>query len=671
MNFAHRLCFGVLGFSGALANATSDAGIVANHASPQVVFRSTGIAESQWTEGFWADRFKTAADTMVPHMGELLKSDTGHALNNFKIAAGLQEGEFQGMWWYDGDFYKWMEAAIFVHAHQPNPEILEDLDEIIALIARVQLDNGYLSTPIQINGTEPYSERRFHELYSSGHLLNAACIHHRVTGRRNFLDIAVKHADHLVEVFSKQPPRLARFGFNPTQISGLVELYRTTGDERYLELAQLFIDKRGKNRGKGASAVRPMMAGDMAQDRTPFRQENEAVGHAVLGLYLYPGAADVYAETGEVALLESLQRIWANMVDKKMYVTGAAGQGHHGGSSQVDFVHKAFLDEYQMHNANAYNETCANVCNAMFNWRMLGLTGDARHADVMELVLYNSALSGISIEGRDYFYTNPLRRTFDQHLGPTDYAERTPYIPCFCCPPNLVRTIAKSAGWAYSITPGGVAVNLYGGNRLSTQLDDGSPIEIMQESAYPWEGSIRLELGSCRDTPFDILLRIPGWAEAAQLRVNGEPVDVLTKPGTYAKLRRPWRAGDVIELNLPMPIELIEGHPRIEETRNQIAVKRGPVVYCVETPDLPEGTRITDVYLAQDARLEAVYHPNLLGGLSLIEGNVDLRTDRSPGMYRKLEDPSWKSIPMSFIPDYAWSNRGLAEMSVFLPIRWN
>lgn len=646
------------------------AGIVDNQASPHVTFRSVGIGECEWTEGFWADKFQLAAEVMVPHMGDLLKSDTGHALNNFKIAAGLKEGKFQGMWWHDGDFYKWMEAATFIYAQTRDPAIRADLDELIDLIGTVQLDSGYLSTPIQINGWEPYSERRFHELYNSGHLLNAACIHHRVTGQRNFLDIAIKHADFLVETFMPQPDHLARFAFNPTQISGLVELYRTTGKRDYLELAQLFIDKRGRNKSLGLDAVRTQMVGDMSQDRTPFRQEDEAVGHAVLAMYLYSGAADVYAETGEQALRDTLDRIWENVVDRKMYVTGAVGQGHHGSSSQVDFVHEAFLAEFQMHNAYAYNETCANVCNAMFNWRMLGLSGDARYADVIELVLYNSALSGISADGKTYFYTNPLRRTSDQHLGPTDYAERTPYIPCFCCPPNLVRTIAKSAGWAYSQTEDGIAVNLYGGNRLETQLPDGATVRLRQETDYPWDGAIRITVEECEDTPFTLSLRIPGWSRSAELSINGEPVTADLTPATYAELNRSWQVGDVIELNLPMPVEMLEGHPRIEEVRNQVAVKRGPVVYCLESPDLPSNIDVLDVYLSAASSLEPVYQPDLLGGIVTIQGEALTRPGGDGGMYRPVDVPDWESVSLSLTPYYAWSNRGLAEMSVFLPVVW-
>ena len=381
-------------------------GIVNNSESPHVVLKSINIGDCQWTDGFWADKYRLCEEVMVPYMGTLLKGDIGHGYNNFKIAAGLKEGEHKGHWWHDGDFYKWMESAMYVYGINKDEKIVEELDEIIEIIGKAQEDDGYVSTHVTINGFDRFSNRQYHELYNSGHLLTSACIHHRVTGKTNFLDIAVKHADYLYGVFQPRPKELARFGFNPSQIMGLVELYRTTRDARYLELAEIFVNMRGDGPVQ-APTVNPKFEGDMCQDRVPIREETEAVGHAVLAMYLYAGVADLYAETGEKALLDALERLWANVVDKKMYVTGAVGQAHHGASSRVDFVHEAFIDEYMMPNSTAYNETCANVGNAMFNWRMLSLKGESKYADVMELVLYNSALSGISSDGKHYFLRQP------------------------------------------------------------------------------------------------------------------------------------------------------------------------------------------------------------------------------------------------------------------------
>ncbi|WP_246041070.1 glycoside hydrolase family 127 protein [Flavivirga rizhaonensis] len=649
-------------------NLDSSKGAINTANSPHVKLKSLNIGDCQWTDGFWADKFKVAEEVMVPYMGEVLKGDTGHALNNFKFAAGLKEGKHKGTNWHDGDFYKWMEAATYVYAINKDEKITNELDGLIEIIGKAQQDNGYLQTQIQLTKAEPFSERRYHEMYNSGHLYIAACIYYRVTGKTNFLDIAIKHADNLYVAFQPQPKELARFGFNQVQIMGLVELYRTTKDKRYLELAEIFINMRGKSKVKPDPTVRFNQIGDMTQERTPLRESDEAVGHAVLALYYYAGAADVYAETGEKALIDALDKIWGNIVDKKMFVTGACGQKHHGGSSNRDFVHEAFTIDYEMHNAHAYNETCANLCNAMFNYRMLGVKGESKHADIMELVLYNSALSGISLEGNTYFYTNPLRRTKGHKMGVTDYPGRVSYIPCFCCPPNLVRTIVKSSAWAYSLSENGVAVNLYGGNKLDTKLIDGSTIRLKQETNYPWEGNIKITIDACKKDTFDILLRIPDWADSSKIMVNGKTANTKAKPGNFAIINRKWQKGDVISLNLPMDIKLLEGNPLIEEVRNQATIKRGPVVYCVESPDLPKDTDILDVYLPIKSELTATYKPDLLGGVTAISGNVKLRKDDKKGMYRELSDLKWKNHKAQFVPYFAWSNRGESEMSVWLPL---
>lgn len=579
-------------------------GIINNADSPHVKLRSIDIGDCQWTSGFWADKFKLCEEVMVPHMGSLLKGDIGHAYNNFKIVAGLKEGEHRGTHWHDGDFYKWMEAASYVYAINKEPKILEELDEIIDVIGRAQAGDGYLHTSVMLKGLGRYTNRGHHEMYNSGHMLTSACIHHRVTGKRNFLEVAIEHADHLCETFGPQPKELARFGFNQTQIMGLVELYRTTGNKDYLRLAEIFINMRGRSRPVPDDTVRYTMVGDMVQERKPLRKETEAVGHAVLALYYYAGAADVYAETGDKALVDALDRIWDSVVNRKMYVTGACGQTHHGASSRRDFVHEALIDDYMMPNLTAYNETCANICNAMFSYRMLGVKGESKYADIMGLVLYNSGISGISADGTHFFYTNPLRRTHDHAMDTTDQKTREPYIHCFCCPPNLVRTIAKVSGWAYSLSQNGVAVNLYGGNKLATTMQDGSELKLKQETQYPWDGKVEITVESCKSEPFDMMLRIPEWAEGSAIKVNGRDCGVEAEAGSYATINRAWKAGDVVTLDMPLEIRLLTGHPRIEEVRNQAAIKRGPVVYCIETPDLPENTDILDVYLPSDIELE-------------------------------------------------------------------
>ena len=649
--------------------------IVNNSESPNVVLRNINYGDCRWTDGFWADKFEQCAEVMVPYMGSVLKGDIGHGYNNFKIAAGLMEGHHQGFAWHDGDFFKWMEAATYVYAINRDEAILHELDEVIDVIGKTQEDDGYLHTNIQIDGIPHFSNRKYHEMYNCGHLYTSACIHNRITGKTNFLSIAIKNADLLYKLFQPQPKELSRFGFNQSQIMGLTELYRSTRDRRYLELAEIFINNRGKSEVVEDASTAGYPIGDMVQERVPLREETEAVGHAVLALYYYSGAADVYAETGEKALIDALDRLWDNVANKKMYVTGAVGQAHFGASTRRDKIEEGFLDEYLMPNSTAYNETCANIANAMFNWRLLSIKGESKYADIMELVLYNSALVGISADGKHYFYANPLRmnhgqREYADHRDCTESANREPYIECFCCPPNLVRTIAKASGWAYSLSENGVTVNLFGGNKLNTTLPDGSALKLTQQTSYPWEGRVLLTVDECKTSEFSISVRVPNWAVGTTIQINGNDAGVEVVPGTFAVIERAWQAGDVITVDMPMEVTMVEGHPRIEEVRNQVAIKRGPLVYCIESPDLPAGTKPLDVYLEGNSELKASHRPDLLGGVTMISANVLLRPDTAQGMYRAVKKPQWSSRKVDFVPYYAWSNRGTAEMTVFVPVVW-
>ncbi|RKR12195.1 hypothetical protein CLV91_2320 [Maribacter vaceletii] len=668
--------FGILAMQITFAQ---EKGILNNAESKHVKLKSVNMGDCQWTDGFWADKFKVAEEKMIPYMRSLLTGDTGHALNNFKIAAGHKEGEHKGMRWHDGDFYKFMEAAMYVYAQNKDPKLLSELDGYIAIIGEAQLEDGYLQTQIQLNDdVERYDNRKYHEMYNSGHLLTSACIHNRITGQTNFLDIAIKHADLLVSLFMTDDERYGRFGFNQTQIMGLVELYRTTKEKKYLNLAEKFINNRGAYEVKETPETKGYPIGDMVQERTPIRKSSEAVGHAVLALYYYAGAADVAAETGEQELIDALDRLWMNVALEKMYVTGAVGQTHYGASTNRDKIEEGFIDGYIMPNLTAYNETCANVCNSMFSYRMLGLKGESKYADIMELVLYNSALSGINLDGDRYYYANPLRvlhGTRDYDKMNTEFPTRQEYLDCFCCPPNLVRTIAKVSGWAYSLSSNGVAVNLYGGNTLSTKLLDGSKIKLKQETMYPWEGDVKITIQESKRKPFDIMLRIPEWAEGSKVLVNGEAVAVSVTPGTFTTINRKWRKGDIIRLDMPMDVNFVEGHSRIEEVRNQVAIKRGPVVYCVESVDLPKESSVIDVYIKGDAeKLTAEYRSDFLGGVSAITGEVLLRkTDNGKGLYHKVKKPNMETYKTTFVPYYAWSNRNKgkeSEMTVFLPVIW-
>ncbi|MBJ2173587.1 glycoside hydrolase family 127 protein [Aureibaculum sp. A20] len=645
--------------------------------SPFVKLKSINFGDCKWTSGFWSEKVKNAEEKMLPYMGDLLCGDIGHGLNNFKIAAGEKEGEHKGFFWHDGDFYKFMEAKMYIYGLTKKASLLKELDEYIEIIGKAQEDDGYIHSYVQITkGVDRFENRKYHEMYNYGHLFIAGTVHYRLTGQPNFLNIAIKAADLLYTYFMPDTKHYQRFGFNQTQIMGLVELYRTTRDKRYLKLAEKFINRRGTFEIKHDDTTEGYPIGDMVQERTPLRESKEAVGHAVLALYYYAGAADVYAETGEKALIDALDKLWENVTGKKMYVTGAVGQAHYGASTSLDMIEEGFIDAYMMPNMTAYNETCANLCNAMFSSRMMGIYGESRYADIIELVLYNSGLSGISLEGKEYFYSNPLRmvndtRDYDAHADVTESPVRQPYLECFCCPPNLVRTICKSSGWAYNLSENGVAVVLFGANNLDTTLLDGSVIKLSQDTEYPWKGLVKITIDECKDSAFEIKVRIPKWAVGSTLKINDKEVNVEVKPGTFATISRAWKAGDTITLDMPMEVTLIEGHNRIEEVRNQVAVKRGPIVYCIETPDLPKDTSILDVYFNGNDQFEAVHKDGFLEGVTVINTELLIREDKKDDMYQAVKKPSWKSHKTQLVPYFAWSNRGQAEMTVFMPIVWN
>ena len=622
-----------------------------------------------WRAGFWGNLFELCRSAILPSMRVALNDETNGAhFINFYLAAGLKHGKRIGTNWSDGDCYKYMEALTHVYGATGDSAILAELDELLAVIAQAQQDNGYISTNIQLSDDmQPWTNLRWHELYNMGHLLTAASVHHRITGQRNFLDIAIKLADHLCDTFVPCPAHLAHFGFNPSNTMGAVDLYRETGDARYLELAQTFVDMRGSQPG----------GGDLNQTLVSLRDETRAVGHAVTAGYLYCGAADVVAETGDAGLLGGLQRIWDNAISSKMYITGGTSAQHHGASQRPERggaateVHEAWGHEYSLPNATAYNETCANIANAMWNWRMLNLSGDAKYADIVELVLYNSMLSSMSLDGINFCYTNPLRWYGAEHpLLSQDRQQRWYTLFCYCCPTNTARTIALLHNWFYSASDEGLWVHLYGSSSLQTQLPDGGRIALTQETDYPWGDVARIRIDEAPATPVALHLRIPGWTQDASLRVNGEAVDSPLQPQSYAVIERVWRAGDDIQLHLPMRPRQIKAHPKAEEIRNHVALMRGPIVYCLEGVDLPEDASILDIYAPDDMDLRAEAS-DMLGGVTVLRGQA-LRVDDggNGALYREAGGESVQALDVTLIPYYAWNNRGVTEMSVWLPRRY-
>jgi len=643
-------------------NVSTDSGVTKSAYSPYYKLENVDPSSVRWTTGFWAEKFDLCQKTIIPNMRRAMDiPENGAVFKNFYIAAGLEDGTHMGTNWSDGDCYKWLEAVAHVYSVTSDKELDRIMDELIEVIGKAQDADGYLSTQIQLTNKERWQAIGHHELYNMGHLLTAACVHHRVTSKDSFLNIAKKLGDYLYTIFQPRPAQLAHYGFNPSNIMGLVDLYRATGDRRYLELAGIFVDMRGS--GAGGS--------DQNQDRVPLRRETEAVGHAVTATYLYCGAADVYAETGEKVLLEALERIWNDVITHKIYITGGVGALHQGTSERWDPIHEAFGLKYQLPNATAYNETCANIGNAMWNWRMLRITGEAKYADVMERVLYNSMLSAVSIDGKHFFYTNPLRwYGSEHHLLSQDTLSRWYTYKCYCCPPNLARSIAGLHEWAYSLSAEGVWVNLYGGNSLETKLADGSPLKLTQETRYPWNGQITITIQEITNKAYGVMLRIPAWADGAEIKINGEAAGVKAEAGTYAAIEREWSSGDTIELMLPMEVRLLKAHPKVEEARNQVAIMRGPVVYCLESVDLPDGVGVAEVHIPRDVGLTPRYDQGLLGGVTVLEGEAcRIRGGEWDGkLYHNIDDGSIEQVLIMLIPYYAWANRGISEMTVWMPL---
>ena len=638
---------------------------------------SVDIDDVRWTGGFWDERFEVCRRDMIPNMWRLLESsDISHAYDNFRIAAGQKQGRHRGPKWHDGDFYKWLETVAFVYGVTKDEQLDQQMDQIIEVIGKAQREDGYIHTPVIISqrgraggNTETEFENRLDfETYNMGHLMTCACIHYRATGKTTFLDIAKKAADYLYMFYKKSPENLANNAICPSHYMGVVEMYRTTKDPRYLELAKGLIDIR--------DLVEEGM--DHNQDRIPFRRQTKAVGHAVRANYLYAGATDIYAETGDKSLMDALESIWRDIAYTKVYVTGATGALYDGASpdgsrshSSIQLVHQAYGREYQLPNVTAYNESCATVGYVLWNWRMLEVTAQARFADMLELALYNGVLSTISLDGKEFFYTNPLRVVEELPFELRWSRQREKYISCFCCPPNTVRIIAEASAYAYGVSDEGIWVNLYGSNVLDTNLSGGAALKLRQQTDYPWDGAIRIIVEKSPEKEFSIFLRIPGWADSVGVTINGKTIGDDIKPGQYFPIRRIWSAGDTIELTLPMPVQLIEAHPMVEEVRNEVAIKRGPIVYCLESTDLPEGVKMLDVTIPPEIKLTSRFDKDLLRGVTVLQGKAHVFAggDWDRKLYRPFTDRLPEEVDIRLIPYYAWGNRGKSEMTVWLPIR--
>lgn len=680
----------VLGLSALPGASAGERALIDTTRSPSAKMYLPDLGDVRWNGGLLGDRFEVCRTVMIPHMWTIFSDpNESHAWDNFLMAAGLGEGRGDGKphgpSFNDGDFLKWLEALAQVYAVTKDPAIDAEMDRIIAVVARAQREDGYLHTHKIIpqrrgqTGTQAkeFEDREHFETYNMGHLITTACIHHRATDKTTLLDLARKAADYIDRLCRTAPADLARNAICPSHYMGVVELYRVTREPRYLELAKQLIEIR--------SLVPPAVGSDHNQDRVPFRQMTEAVGHAVRANYLYAGVADVFAESSDATLLQTIQTISDDVAGQKLYLTGMTGALYDGaspdGSSRhgsIKTVHQAYGRDYQLPNLTAYNETCATIGYGLWMWRQFTLTGDARYADQFEQTLYNGILPGISLGGKDYFYVNPLKKLADFDWPLRWSRTRTPNIKSsFCCPPNVVRTIAEAHNYVYSLSPATVWVNLYAASTLDTAWTDGARIKLRQETDYPWKGAVKIVIEQAPVAETTLKLRIPGWlhAGAATLLVNGQPDGTRLVPGTYAGVKRSWRAGDTVTLDLAFQPVLVEANPLVEETLNQVAVKYGPLVYCLESNDLPAGVGLRDVALALD-RSPGAFQPQRER-----IANADVLTLTAPALafarpawspnqlYREAAASTPRPIAVKFVPYYAWGNRGDTEMSVWLPVR--
>jgi len=606
--------------------------------SPYAKLYPVPIEEVRIEDNFWSWRLKILREVTLPSQYTLLER-TGR-IDNFRRSSGKISVPFSGLRFNDSDVYKWIEAVAFSLAYSFDENLYKLSRSVIDEVVAAQDEDGYLNTyfTFELKGMRWRNLRDSHELYCAGHLMQAGIAYYRSTGERSLLDSAIRFADHIYDTFITKGFRCV--DGHPEIEMALVELYRTVRDGRYLDLACFFVDNRGLGLIGGST---------YHIDHKPFRELSEIVGHAVRALYLNCGAADIYMETGDREIWEALQRLWRSMVYYKMYITGGVGSRYEG---------EAFGDDYELPNYRAYSETCAAVANIMWNWRMLNASRDACYTDIMELALYNAALSGISLDGKSYFYVNPL--------ADRGYNRRQDWFTCACCPPNIARLIASIPGYIYSKSIEGLWIHLYIQSTISTSLD-GNRITLKQVTNYPWDGEVKLSIEPKLEDEFSVYLRIPGWCRSFTVEVNGRRIDTMIKPPSYIEIRRVWGYGDSIRLFMSMPIELVAAHPRVIENTSRVTIMRGPLVYCVEQSD-NEGFDVWDLAVHRNTRFRLEWDRSIIGGVMKIIGDGYAVEDERGALYTPIDRLRYRIRGVEFraIPYYAWANRNPGPMSVWI-----
>ncbi len=658
----------VLSSTGCRGRSEAPASPPATPAPPDYPIRPVPFTEVTLADSFWAPRLETNRSVSIPYAFRM-NEETGR-VDNFRKAARLLAGPHQGRRFNDSDVYKAMEAAAYALRLRPDPTLEKTLDDLIALIALAQETDGYLFTtrtndpahPAPGSGPERWSNLRVsHELYNVGHMYEAAVAHFQATGRRTFLAIAEKNAVLILRTFGTGPGQRHGFPGHQEIEIGLAKLYRATGNRAYLDLAKFFLDERGRYfGGERHDPDDPFAVYDSEeymQNHKPVLEQDEAVGHAVRAMYMYSGMADVAALGGYPEYVAAIDRLWLDVAGRKQYLTG--GVGARSGS-------EAFGEAYELPNAEAYTETCAAIGNALWNYRLFLLHGESKYMDVFERVLYNGLLSGVSLAGDRFFYQNPLESS-------GGYA-RSPWFEVACCPPNMTRFLPSLPGYVYATKDDVLYVNLFIAGQASLALGS-RRITVNQTTDYPWDGEIALTVSPDKAGPFELALRVPGWARGEAMptdlyafldaavdgpvfKVNGEPIspDVV---GGYARLRREWKDGDRVELYLPMPVRRVVANDAVAEDRGRVALQRGPLVYAVEGVD--NGERVFDLVLPDGAVLTPEPRPGLLNGVLVLTGLANAVSRDAAG--KTVAAPR----PFLAVPYYAWANRGGGQMLVWLP----
>ena len=628
-------------------------------------------------DGFWRVYQDLVRERVIPYQWKAMKDEIpgapkSHSVENFRIAAGISRGTHEGMVFQDSDLSKWLEAAGYVLADGSGGtgEIRAWTDEAIDLIARAQQPDGYVNTYFTLKAPE----RKFrnlqeaHELYCAGHLIEAGVSMNRATGNAKILEVVRRLADLIDARFGVEPGKIRGYDGHEEVELALVKLYRLTGERRYLERARYFIDERGRKPSFFEKEVaqpdfvpiwgfRPL---DYFQAHLPVREQKDAVGHAVRAMYLYIAMADVALETGDATLSAACDRLWESATGRRMYITGSIGSSAH---------HESFSTDFDLPNDTAYAETCAAIGLFLFSARMARLHDDARYVDVMERALYNGIISGLALDGESYFYVNPLEVVPAVCDSNGAYRQvkyrRQPWYGCACCPPNIARTIASLGHYMYRQSGDTLFVDLYHDGSLAFTVA-GTEVTVRQKTRYPWDGTVILELDAAAPVELTVALRMPSWCRSPSVRVNGSPAGGARDDTGYHRVRRTWRGGDRVDLEMPMAVKRISAHPRVAQDYGKVALQRGPLVYCLEEMD--NGAHLHTVSLPRAARLEVVDRPGLLGGVTVIRAKGRTWAGDGEGPLYKVAapPPATREKDLLFIPYYAWANRGPGEMRVWV-----